>query len=231
MVAKIGTYEVRRNIPFSAWLYRLAHNLLVDYFRSQDTAPVMGLSDEYVVSSGYSNAYISDHERSLLNISALVDLTNALEGLTPDQSTVIISRFWKELNIAETAEATGNSEWGVKKLQQRGLDTLRRLLANGYQEAETYVGRRRNYVSSAPTPTTEIEGLSEKQLQVVSLVLEGLTFREIGEDMGTNHKTAYSHMIGAMKKLHLYPYTRKRLVEWSETTGFRVNGTQNNGEK
>ena len=74
-------------------------------------------------------------ERELRRILHRQLLTGALDQLTPDQRNVIVLRFLQHLSPRETALALGKSEDRVKKLQERGLDCLRRLLQPARESA------------------------------------------------------------------------------------------------
>jgi RNA polymerase sigma-70 factor (ECF subfamily) len=110
-----------RGLPFSAWIFRVAHNRLVDYFRSQHRRPQISLEN-----AGQAADLVP--ERELQRVVDRQTLMAALEQLTPDQRNVIVLRFLQHLSLAETALALDKSEGGVKKLQERGLDALRRVL-------------------------------------------------------------------------------------------------------
>jgi RNA polymerase sigma-70 factor (ECF subfamily) len=110
-----------RGLPFVSWVYRLAHNHLVDYFRRELKQAHSPIEDgNHVVELGA--------ERALSAALTKRELTSALCTLTADQQTVITLRFLRDLNIAETAAQMGKSEDAIKKLQARGLAALRRAL-------------------------------------------------------------------------------------------------------
>jgi len=97
------------------WLYRLAHNRLVDYFRQHRDLP---LPDEVDMATD---------EPEALGIHAQ-ELRAALLRLTPDQQQVIVLKFLEGLSNAEIAAALRKPEGAVKSLQHRALESLRRLL-------------------------------------------------------------------------------------------------------
>lgn len=108
-------------LPFSAWIFRVAHNRLMDYYRAQQRRPQLPLE-----SAG--QAADQSPERELQRVLDRQTLTDAMDQLTPSQRNVIVLRFLQHLSLAETALALEKSEDGVKKLQQRALDSLRRSL-------------------------------------------------------------------------------------------------------
>lgn len=109
-------------LPFSAWIFRVAHNRLIDHLRAQRRRPQLPL--ESVLDA-------ADH-RPEQEIGVVIDrqtLRMALEQLTPEQRSVIVLRYLHHLTLGETALVLGRSEDSVKKLQHRGLVALRRVLS------------------------------------------------------------------------------------------------------
>jgi RNA polymerase sigma-70 factor (ECF subfamily) len=117
---KLDRY-VERGLPFTAWLYRIAHNHLVDYLRSLPRMTAHSLDDvaevpEVAASAAYSR--VLDRQ----------SLEPAMARLTPEQRRAIELRFMEGMSVAETSQAMGRSEEAVKKLQARALANLRRSL-------------------------------------------------------------------------------------------------------
>lgn len=105
----------------SGWLYRIAHNLLVDHFRQQREE--VTLSEE-LPTQREGPAAIA--ERKL----AQDGLREALEELTEDQRQVIVLRFGEGLTAREVTEIMGKQENAICQLQHRALNGLRRILTN-----------------------------------------------------------------------------------------------------
>jgi RNA polymerase sigma-70 factor (ECF subfamily) len=111
-----------RGIPFSAWLFRIAHNQVVDYLRRKTKRPTMPL-DESLVASDYDTQLIAGRK---LDIERLY---SAAGKLTPAQQEVISLRFAGELPIAQVAKIMGKSEGAVKALQHSAIVALRKTLS------------------------------------------------------------------------------------------------------
>lgn len=111
----------------SGWLYRVAHNLLVDHFRQQRQE--VALSEE-LPTQREGPAAIA--ERKL----AQDGLREALKELTEDQRQVIVLRFGEGLTAREVAEIMGKQENTVWQLQHRALNGLRRVLAGPERSRE-----------------------------------------------------------------------------------------------
>ena len=127
VLRRLDTYTAR-GLPFSAWIFRVAHNRLVDYFRAQQRRPQLPLDN-----AGETSDFAP--ERELQRVVDRETLVAALDRLTPTQRSVIVLRFLQHLSLGETAQALDKTEDGVKKLQQRALDSLRRSLLSSRRAA------------------------------------------------------------------------------------------------
>ena len=116
----ISSYKWR-GIPFSAWLFRIAHNQVVDYLRKKTRQPTMPLNESLTISE--SNPQKTTEQK--LNIEQLVLATRKL---TPAQQEVVFLRFAGELPIAQVAKIMGKSEGAIKALQHSAIVSLRKIL-------------------------------------------------------------------------------------------------------
>lgn len=106
---------------FVGWLYRIAHNAVVDYFRSAGRRNEDEL-DEWLESRGDTPEWVAERATRMTKIHA------ALNSLTAEQAQVILLRFGEELSHQEVADIMGKSEGAIKLLQHRAIHALRRLL-------------------------------------------------------------------------------------------------------
>ena len=111
-----------RGVAFSAWLFRIAHNQVVDYLRKKAKRATTPL-DESLVASGDDPRLIAEQR---LDIERLLSATRKL---TPAQQEVISLRFAGELSIAQVAKVMGKSEGAVKALQHSAIVALRKALS------------------------------------------------------------------------------------------------------
>ncbi len=112
----IPRYEAR-GVPFKAWLYRMAHNQMVDYFRARRPTSDLG---------GIDPPEEAEAESSLLAAEMKGALNQALEGLSEDHRQVLVLRFLMEKSAREISEIMGRKEVTVRGLQMRALQALRR---------------------------------------------------------------------------------------------------------
>ena len=110
--------------PFSSWLFRIAHNLVVDHFRRNGKRNVVSLDNATI----NVEAVAVDVDNHIDTEMSMDEVRKAMVGLTGLQKEVISLRFAAGLSVAETAEAVGKKENAVKALQHAGLKKLRRLL-------------------------------------------------------------------------------------------------------
>jgi RNA polymerase sigma-70 factor (ECF subfamily) len=115
----LGRY--RPGGPFLAWLYTIAHNTVIDHYRTRkSTVPL-----EEVASLVVQKDDLDDHLELQSNIETL---RTALQHLTPDQQQVLMMRFIAEMSTEEVARAMGKREGAVRALQMRALHTLEKYM-------------------------------------------------------------------------------------------------------
>ena len=120
----ISSFKWKKGTPFSAWLYRIAHNQIVDYFRKKSKRATVPL-DESLASGN------DDPRLSLERDMDIEQLVAATRGLTKAQQEVISLRFTGELPIAQVAKIMGKSEGAIKALQHSAIVALRKALSAG----------------------------------------------------------------------------------------------------
>lgn len=108
---------------FSGWLYRIAHNLVIDYYRRRGRTTQVSLDDMSGIQSK-SESPESAAERAL----AAERLRGAINRLTEEQAQVVTLRFLEGLSITEVADNMGKTEGAIKALQYRAVSSLRRLM-------------------------------------------------------------------------------------------------------
>jgi RNA polymerase sigma-70 factor, ECF subfamily len=111
---------VNRGLPFSAWLYRIAHNLVVNWHRDKGRRKVVPLDDLPLGSlrtDAPERITESREERDLLLAS--------IHALPDDRQQLIVLKFVERLSNAEIGAIMGRSEGAVKSLYHRTLLALR----------------------------------------------------------------------------------------------------------
>ena len=106
---------------FQAWLYRIAHNLVVDHYRRQSQVNDLAL-DEGLVAAG--DDPVSEVTKKLSH----QQLGVAIDHLTANQQQVLALRFGEGMTAREVAGVVGKTVGAVEALQHRALAALRRIL-------------------------------------------------------------------------------------------------------
>jgi len=119
-VEGIGSFSYR-GTSLLAWLYRIAHNQMVDHLRRKAKLNTRPLTEEAL-------AEIATSEDTTEGVLIRKELNAALKNLTEDQRQVVLLKFFGGLSNAEVARIIGKSEGAVKALQHRALASLRRIL-------------------------------------------------------------------------------------------------------
>ena len=93
---------------FLPWIMRIAHNLVIDFFRKNNRIPTFDNSDEFdifqLIGDGNPSA-----EKVMINEQVVEDLQNLIVQLPEDQRDVLNMRLYKDMSFKEIAESTGVS--------------------------------------------------------------------------------------------------------------------------
>ena len=114
-----------QGFPFSSWLYRIAHNQVVDHLRRREKQPATLQEELPIASDGTGGA---DPEQVTEHSFNMRQLLVATEKLTEAQREVISLRFTSDLSTAEVARIMGKSLGAVKALQHSAIIALRKAL-------------------------------------------------------------------------------------------------------
>lgn len=109
-----------RGAGFDAWLFRIAHNLVMDHFRASGRET---LNDDPDADTEEIELYTP--ETAALESELSREMQAMLSTLSPDQREVIALRFAAGLDTHETAAALGKKVNAVRQLQFRALQALR----------------------------------------------------------------------------------------------------------
>ena len=122
MLESIGKFRFQAP-PFSAWLFRIAHNLAMDHFRAarrwqpEEEVPEVAGDEE---PSAESQALQAIGRQSMLEL---------IENLSPEQQQVLTLKFVFNFPNADVATILGKTEGAIKSLQHRALVSLQKQIA------------------------------------------------------------------------------------------------------
>ena len=109
-----------RGVPFSAWLYRIAHNLVANWHRDRSRRQEIPISDMPILPSK------GDHpEKNLVRSQEEDALLRLIRRLPPERQNLLILKFVENMSNAEIGAIMGRSEGAVKSLYHRTLLSLR----------------------------------------------------------------------------------------------------------
>jgi RNA polymerase sigma-70 factor (ECF subfamily) len=120
----IGSYQ-SQGVPFTAWLFRIAHNQMVDYVRKQSKKQTVPLDESLQIKDD------SDVEHEVEVKIEMEKVVLATAKLTKAQREVISLRFAGGLSITEAAKTMRKSEGAIKALQHSAILALRKTLVGG----------------------------------------------------------------------------------------------------
>ncbi len=117
-----------RGVPFSAWLYRIAHNLVANWHRDRSRKQEITLDELPVLASKGEHP-----EANIVRTEDQEALLRLIRRLPPERQNLLILKFVENLSNAEIGQIMGRSEGAVKSLYHRTLLSLRDELGDHIQ--------------------------------------------------------------------------------------------------
>jgi RNA polymerase sigma-70 factor (ECF subfamily) len=112
-----------QSVPFSAWLFRIAHNVAMDHFRASRR-----VQPEAEVPEPIGAEQVSAELEAMRSIGRQ-SMLQLIEGLSPEQQQVLTLKFVFNFGNGEVAAILGKTEGAVKSLQHRALASLQKQIA------------------------------------------------------------------------------------------------------
>jgi len=117
----LSSYQIR-GLLFRAWLFRIARNSVIDYYRTyKETTPL----EPSALTKPDPAAEVADQVEQQLQAE---ELRMALQQLTEDQRQVLTLRFIEGLSTEEVANVMGKRQGAIRALQMRGLQALAEII-------------------------------------------------------------------------------------------------------
>ncbi len=119
-----------RGLPFTAWLYRIAHNVVANFHRDRRRRPMLPLES---ILDPETHPAIADQESEDPDQRIELDrqrqqLLSAIRRLPEDRQHLLVLKFVEQLSNAEIGQIMNRSEGAIKSLYHRTLAQLRDLL-------------------------------------------------------------------------------------------------------
>jgi RNA polymerase sigma-70 factor, ECF subfamily len=122
MLEAIGRFRWRE-VPFSAWLFRIAHNLAMDHFRANRRVQT---EEKVPEPPGSEESSAEDQAMHSLGRAGMLEL---IDSLSAEQKQVLTLKFLYGFANADVATILDKSEGAVKSLQHRALASLQKQVA------------------------------------------------------------------------------------------------------
>jgi len=131
-LCSIRAYREQPGASFQAWLYRIAHNLVANWYRDNSRHPVTSIENALVL---HSDAPSLEHDVEAHE--SRIALLDAISKLPEERKTLIILKFVNHLSNAEIAAVLGKTEGAIKALYHRTLLGLKKALPGGVWDDAT----------------------------------------------------------------------------------------------
>ncbi len=110
VITKLNQGKYFTSGKFSAWIMRIAHNVIMDWFREQKVEGVVDQGEDNDLSNIPGTSFLDDSiEDQYVREQVLKDAKKIMEALPPSQREVVFMRFYQDLSFKEIAEMTGVS--------------------------------------------------------------------------------------------------------------------------
>ena len=109
VITKLQQGKYTNSGKFSAWLVRIAHNVIMDWYREQRLERVVEPTEDNDLSNISDELLDMIVENQFVNEQVLKDVRRMMDMLPPTQREVCYMRFYQEMSFKEIAEATGVS--------------------------------------------------------------------------------------------------------------------------
>jgi len=126
LLQNLPRFKVNATRPvasFSAFVYRVAGNLLTDQYRKQKHRDHQDIDDQPFLADGRPEPFAQTAASENKN-----ELMSAMRKLGAEQQAVLLYRFGDEYSVLEVAEIMGKTTGAIKALQHRAIANLRRIL-------------------------------------------------------------------------------------------------------
>lgn len=121
-LAHLNEYE-DKGVPFSAWLYRIAHNLVANWYRDTKRRPVIALDELIISSSSHEHPEAMAESQDTTRI-----LNEVIRKLDATRQELLVLKFTEGLSNLEIGSIMGRSEGAIKSLYHRTLLSMRKEL-------------------------------------------------------------------------------------------------------
>ena len=134
----IGNYKLRGSIPFTSWLYRIAGNRVIDWYRTQKNSASL---DEMMEANTLPVELASTGHAALLEALdrgfAMDAVLRGIRTLNETEQNVLLMRYVDDLSPEETSVAVGKTAGAVRLIQHRAIAKLKKIIELDHERTAT----------------------------------------------------------------------------------------------
>lgn len=116
VMRRLESYEEKEGASFTSWVYCIANNTVIDYYRTQKEKA--NIDDIAVIWISEDLAQVVDDRDKLREVR------DFLKDLKPIEEEVVVLRVWDDLTYREIAEITGKKEDNCKQIYKRTVEKI-----------------------------------------------------------------------------------------------------------
>jgi RNA polymerase sigma-70 factor (ECF subfamily) len=131
LVQYLPKYKARSGIGFGAWLFRMAHNTIIDWYRKKKV--LLGSDLELEAEEDFFSRVVDDQPLPSQQVNSLYDYDRVykfLKKLKPDHREVLELKFLEGFSNKEIAAITGKKEGNIRIMQLRALKEMRQFMTD-----------------------------------------------------------------------------------------------------
>src|SRR5436305_1168202 len=174
-------------------------------------------SDMHVVGEATDGKKAIDMVRDLLPEIVLMDLvmpgmdgveaTREITAISPSTRVIVLTSFSEDEQVFNSIKA-GAQGYLMKDVLPQELARAIRTVHRGEAQLDPEIARKLMHEFSNPQPTKPKHDLTERELEVLSLISQGKSNKDISEDLVLSEKTVKTHVSNILQKLHLSDRTQ-----------------------
>jgi NarL family two-component system response regulator LiaR len=136
-----------------------------------------------------------------------VDATRAVTGLSPSSKVIVLTSFSEDDKVFASIKA-GAQGYLMKDIRPQDLVRAIRTVHRGEAQLDPEIARKLMQEFTNPQPAAPKHDLTDRELEVLTLIAHGKSNKEISEDLVLSEKTVKTHVSNILQKLHLSDRTQ-----------------------
>src|ERR671916_233761 len=136
-----------------------------------------------------------------------VEATRAITGLVPSTRVIVLTSFSEDEKVFASIKA-GAQGYLMKDVLPQDLVRAIRTVHRGEAQLDPEIARKLMQEFSNPQPATPKHDLTDRELEVLRLIAQGKSNKDISEDLVLSEKTVKTHVSNILQKLHLSDRTQ-----------------------